>query len=205
MSNTRRQSVIFIFISILILLVTIFSFTYAYFSANITQNNSLSVTASISNSIVPIFTASSSDDLVLSVSDADMLSTEANNSSAVKSASQTINVSLLGGSSSSMASCTFSFFWYNVGTQYVPTSGLGSLKEYTLKIVDSSSTAVVNETNISNFTSGNAIGTTQTITSNGTLNTQTYTATVSVYNLNMAQTINGKNYASRVTIGNVVC
>ena len=205
MSNTRRQSVIFIFISILILLVTIFSFTYAYFSANITQNNSLSVTASISNSIVPIFTASSSDDLVLSVSDADMLSTEANNSSAVKSASQTINVSLLGGSSSSMASCTFSFVWYNVGTQYVPTSGLGSLKEYTLKIVDSSSTAVVNETNISNFTSGNAIGTTQTITSNGTLNTQTYTATVSVYNLNMAQTINGKNYASRVTVGNVVC
>ena len=205
MSNTGKQGVVFVLISSLVLLIVIFSFSYAFFTANTSQSNPLLVTASISNDIVPIFTATSSGDLTLTVTDADMLSGSADNSTTSLTANQTITVSLLGGSSSNQASCSFSFTWTNLGTTYTPTSGIGALKEYTLKIVDSNSTPVVNETNISNLTSGGVIKSGLSITSNGAQTNKVYTVIVSVYNLNMAQTINNNTYSSRVSVTNVSC
>ena len=77
------------------------------------------------------------------------------------------------------------------------------MKEYTIKIMDGN-TAVYSETQISNLTSGNTIKT-ASIASSGTSVTKNYVVTVTVYNLNILQSIAGKTYASRVDIKNVVC
>lgn len=207
MMDTKKQNTIFLIVSILFFLVTIFSFTFAFFSPNITSNTALNASASINEAIVPVFTATSSGDLVLNVTDADMLQSVSNNTTTPLTVSNTITVTLLGGSSSQQASCTFKFIWTKLSgsSTYTASTGRGSLKENTIKIVDNNSTTVVTETNIDSFTSGSAISSAITITSNGSLTTKVYTVTASFYNLNLAQTMYNAQYKSRVSVGQVSC
>ena len=205
MSNTSKQNIIFITISIMILFVIILSFTFAFFSANITGRGNINVSANMDESMLPIFTAIPSGDLILDVTDADMLPSLANNTAAI-SANETIEVSLIGGTPLEEITCTYNFVWTKLSDSdtYVPTTGRGSLKENTLKIVDDNSATVFTETNIDSLTSGNTIAT-RSISSHGALNTQVYTVTQSFYNLDLNQTMYNASYKSKVSIENVSC
>ena len=205
MGMTKKQNISFIILSLLVLTATMISFTYAFFSANITGTGVLNASASINQTMLPIFTATPSGDIVLNITDADMLPTMANNTTTPLTASETITVTLIGGSASVQSSCTFNFVWTQLpgSNTYAASSGRGSLKENTLKIVYNS-TNVLSETNIDSFTSGNAIAN-SSITSNGSLTTKVYTITQSFYNLNLSQPMYNASYKSRVTIGNVSC
>lgn len=189
----------------LVALMCLSAFSYAYFAVNSTPTNSLNIVASVSGDYLPVFTASSSGNLSLNITDADMMNNAAdtNNTTIAGTANQTLKVTMTGGSSSKSATCSFDFVWTNTGTAYSPSSGLGSLKEYTIKIMDGN-TSVYSENQISNLTSGSTIKSTS-ITSSGTSVTKNYVVTVTVYNLNLLQSIAGKTYSSRVDIKNVVC
>ncbi|MBR7042209.1 MAG: hypothetical protein IKI04_01780, partial [Bacilli bacterium] len=194
-----------IVISLLVLIVIVISFTYAFFSGNIVGNGNINVSANIDESMIPIFTAVPSGDLILDVTDADMLPSQANNTVPI-SANETIEVSLIGGTPLEEITCTFSFVWTKLADSdtYVPTTGRGSLKENTLSIADENSTTVFAETNIDSLTSGNTIAT-RSISSHGSLNTQVYTVTQSFYNLDLNQTMYNASYKSKVSIENVSC
>ena len=204
--NTKKQNIIFIVISILILIVIVISFTYAFFSANITANGNINVSVSIDRTPNPIFTATPSGDLILNITDADMLPSEANNETTPLTANETMIVTLLGGSYSEQVTCTFDFVWAKLSDSdtYVPSSGRGSLKENTLSIIDDSSTTVLFETNIDSFTNGGTIAS-SSISSHGVLNTKTYTITQSFYNLNLNQTMYEAVYKSRISVENISC
>ena len=80
-----------------------------------------------------------------------MIKTDASssNTTVAASRSQTLTVKLLAGSSSSPVTCTYDMVWTNTGETYTPTSSVtaNNLKEYTLKIMNGSTT-ILAETNI---------------------------------------------------------
>ena len=206
MENIKKQNTVFIVISILILIVIVISFTYAFFSANITSIGNLNVTANIGEAMTPIFTAVPSNDLILNITDADMLESESNNNTTTLTANETMNVTLIAGSLGEQVTCTFDFVWTRLpeSDTYVPSSGRGSLKENTISIIDDNSNVVLAETNIDSFTSGNAIAS-GSITSHGMLSTKVYTITQSFYNLNINQTMYNASYKSRISVQNISC
>ena len=208
---SKNKSVVSIVSSILVLLIMVSSFTYAYFTADTTNTTGLNVTTRVSDSFIPVFTAYTSGDLNVVVTDADMLKDDANssNTTIAASASENIYVKLLAGGPSSSASCTFDLIWTDTSsTPYVPSNGL---TEYTLKIVDETGANVFTETRIdvlmnnSNTSKQTTLKNDLSITGYGTEVTKTYTVTVTVYNLNTVQNIAGKSYSSRVDVANVSC
>ena len=169
--DNKFKSFVATFILAIFLLITIASFAYAYFSANITLNQNLNVITNFSDEFTPVFTATSNGNLELYVSTADMLQSGAasGNTTVAAQANQSINVVFIGGggSGNSSKTCTFDFVWTSSGTAYTASSGLGSLKEYTLKITDNTGATVLAEKQVSTMTSGSKIAS-SSITSSGT-------------------------------------
>ncbi len=207
MTSMNKENIIFIFLSIFILLTTVFSFTYAFFTVNVTSNTIMNVSVGVSDAATPIFTAVPNGNLGVVVSGFDMIQGDANNTTATVSSTQTFDVTMIGGSAERQASCTFNFIWNETSsTAYTPSSGRGSAKELTLKMVNSSNTTIMNEANIDTITNGSSIAGDLTITSNGTLTTQTYTITLAFYNLDLSQNSQkNKQYSGVVSVGNVNC
>lgn len=211
-NDNNKKAFVLIIVSALIMLIMVGSLTYAYFTANVTANNTLNITATVSNTFDPIFTSYPEGTLDLMVTTSSMLNTGAgsSNTTVADTASQKLYVTLLADN----ATCTYSLAWKDTGTTaYVPSANATSagLKEYTLKVVNSAGTVVVNETSINsiqnNVDANNQaiIASGLSITSNNTLVTETLTVTATIYNLNVAQTIYNKNYKSTVGVTSVVC
>ena len=206
MEKLNKENIIFSIISLLVLITTIFSLTYAFFSANVTSSASLNVVAGMNSAATPILTVTNDGNLAANITGFDMLQGDANNTTASRTSNQYLTVSMIGGSVSRQASCTYDIVWTAGSTVYTPSSGRGNLKELTLKITDSSGVPVLYETNIDSLTSGNAVATNLTITSNGTLTEEVYTVTMSIYNLNINQDgLKNKTYTGEVSIDNISC
>ena len=97
----------------LVALMCLSAFSYAYFAVNSTPTNSLNIVASVSGDLLPVFTASSTGNLILDVTDADMMNGTAGaaNTTIAATANQTLKVTMSGGSSSKTATCDFDFVW----------------------------------------------------------------------------------------------
>lgn len=212
----KSKSAVSVISSILVLLIMVSSFTYAYFTADTTNTTGLNITTTVSDSFIPVFTAYTMGDLNVEVTDADMLKPDASTDHKTigDSASENIYVKLLAGGPDSPGTCTFDLYWTDTSsTTYVPSSAASSagLNEYTIKIVDETGATVFAETKIDTLISQlNAsrqvtLASNLSITASGTEVSKTYTVTATVYNLNVAQTIYGKSYTSRVDVANVNC
>ena len=214
--NQKRHLTSTLSMFMLAVFVIIATFAYAYFTADTKIGNNLTIYASVSDEITPVMTAYTLDDLNVSVSTADMLETGSDDDNPVvaDSDNQTLFISLLGGSEAtgSSCTCTYDLYWENLGETYTPSSGLtAEQKEFTLKIKNSSGAYILNETRVDTLQQGlndanqYIVATGQSITSYGTLVEERLIVTVSIYNLNFAQTIDNKSFSSRVGITNVNC
>lgn len=203
--KSNFSGMLFTIIAAIVVLATIAAFTYAFFTGNIISNVNLNVIANIGD-FQAVFTAQTTGNIYMEVSGANMLDTEADagNSTIAARASQDIDIVFIGTGST----CTYDILWSDTSVNpYVPSNGVttNSLLEYTLKITDNENTVVLPETQISSFTSGNAIVSNQSITSDGYEVSKTYSVVATIYNLNMPQTINGKTFTGMVNVANVVC
>lgn len=212
--NQKRKIVSIVTSSMLTVLVVVATFTYAFFTANTTIGNNLTITANVSDEMVPVFNAYSIDSLELLVTTADMLNTGANtsNTSIADADTQTLFVSLIAGSEENEASCTFDLYWKNLGATYVPSTALtASLKEYTIGIIDETGDTVYAETRVDTLQelmdSNNEVTlvTGATISSTGTLTEKRYVVTARIYNLNIDQNIYNTTFSSRIGVRNVGC
>ena len=77
MTKSNGKSIVSIVSSMLVLLIMVSSFTYAYFTADTTGSTGLNITATVSDSWIPVFTAYTEGTLDVEVTSADMLNTDA--------------------------------------------------------------------------------------------------------------------------------
>ena len=203
--NIKKRTILIVSLIIVMLIILVGTVTYAFFSTNISGLQNLNATAGMSSEASKLFAVLPSGNLSMEVNDVDMLSAISSNEVPAKSAVSTIDVILNAGTNQKQHICMYDLAWYDTGTDhYTPSNNLGDNKEYTLKVVDNDNNIILEETNINNLTSG-MILTSDSIISSGSNVTKTYTATSSIYNLNIPQNIGGKSYSSEIRAINVRC
>lgn len=216
-NGNDKKSFVLVIMSALIMLIMVGSFTFAYFTAEVTANNTLKITANVGDSIYPVFVAYPEGNLDVVVTTADMLSTGASsdNTTVGDSAEQTLYVELLagGGEENTSETCTFDLLWKDTGAVYVPSPNASSanLSEYTIKVVDQNGNTVVAETRVNDLISSSdanrqvVIAEDLSITSSGVLVQQTYKITSTIYNLNVSQNIYNQKYSSVLSVTGIEC
>jgi len=208
--NDKSKPFVISLISVVIMILVIISFAYAYFTAIINGNTSFNVGANISSTYKPVLTATKSGDLLLSVGAEDMFewNSSSNNNVVADSSTQSLHVNLSGGGNETSFICSYDIIWEDHSQEaYVPSpkAAAASLKEYTIKIVDENASVVLAERGIDTLTSGQMIVENETLVASGNQVTKTYLITVTMYNLNVEQTIYNKNYDSLISIANLEC
>ncbi|MBE6148077.1 MAG: hypothetical protein E7167_00995 [Firmicutes bacterium] len=212
MNGNNKKNFVLVIISAIIMLIVVGSLTYAYFTADVTANNTLNITSNISSGYRPVFTAYPDGNLALLVTTADMLDGDASNDYTAigDTASQRYNVTLLANG----ATCTYSLYWTESSEfAYVPSPNAtnAGLKEYTIKVVDSTGKTVLAETPVTtlqaraNANKESILASNLSITSYDSAVTEVYTITATIYNLDVVQNIYNKNYTSYVGVTGITC
>ncbi len=209
-----------IFATIIIACVAVFAvgnIAYSYFGANLNITNNLQLGAIFTGDYTPVFTAESEGNLMLTVTDADMLLANVDNNNVAVSATGNINVTLdaVGDEKNSTATCTFKFVFEDLSTdgseytKYTPSANLNGDKEFTVKILDTSngSSEVVAEKNVSELIgSDNVLSDNLSISAKGSKTTKNYQVVASIYNLNLDQTgIKNKKFGFKIETQAVEC
>ena len=220
--NQKRKTSSIVSMFALGFFVLIATFAYAYFTANTTITNNLIISANVTNTAVPVFTAYPSDDLNLTVSTADMLETSLNDDSSksiAASDTQTLNVSLIGGSFVSPVVCYFDLVWVDKGDIYIPSSGVTDENpEYTIEIsqykipggpaLGEFESKTINVSNLVSNADSNRkviIYDDVIVDSNGSLREYIILIKAKIYNLNFGQTIYNKKFTSTFVAEDFKC
>ena len=210
-----------IFATIIIACIAVFAvgnIAYSYFGANLNIASNLEVGAIFTGEYTPVFTAESTGNLELTVTDADMLLADAANNNVAVSKTGNINVTLdaVGDEKNSTATCTFKFVFKDLTdadsseyAKYTPTAGISG-NEFTVKIIDTSnnSNTVVAEKNVSELIKNNDNVLTENLSISATDKkvTKNYQVVASIYNLNVDQTgIKGKKFGFKIETQSVEC
>lgn len=212
--KASKRVVVFSILSLVVVLIAITGFTYAFFTVNITSNNgnnNIAVNAHIGNCEDPMFTSYTSGDLILDVTDADMLDSPVSASTThvvAEQDQQSLYVQFIGATADNNGNCTgsitcsYDLVWHNLGDSFpsAPNAVSGNLTEYELAITGSLRTTK----NIATLTN-NSVILHDSVTSTGSLATKTYNITAAVYNWNFAQLFQNSHFEHNITVENIVC
>lgn len=203
-----KKSIITTIIIIIIAIIAFGNATYSYFAADIDLGKILNTEVLFSGTYNPVFTAVSDGDLILKVTDADMLHTDTNLVAATKSQTITVTLDDVGDSAGSTASCNYKFIFKDLSSdssteektyeKYVPSSLASGQNEFTIKITNNAGD-VITETKVNDLTNDQVLKDGLTITAQGVAKSEVYTVTATIYNLNADQDdIKNKTYGYKI-------
>ena len=203
-----KKTIITIIIFVIIAIIAFGNATYSYFAADIDLKNILNTEVLFSGTYNPVFTAVSDGDLILKVTDADMLPTESPLVAATKSQNITVTLDDVGDSAGSTASCKYKFIFKDLSSdspteektyeKYVPSSSIEDQNEFTIKITNNAG-EVITETKVNELTDEQVLKEDLTISSQGESKSEIYTVTATIYNLNADQDdIKNKTYGYKI-------
>ena len=203
--DNRGNVVLLTVIAIVTMVIVLVGATFAYFaSLNINVTNTTNVRTTTGDAINATL-ATIGDTITLSLSGSDMLPTAIDEDTPKATGTGDIVVQFTGGSVETPMQCKYDLYyaWVNVAadpenpsivatTPYVRSDATKNEFTYT---ITKNNAAFVGPINFvasadANATTGIKIGGEQTITSNGTLSTDTYNITAAFYNIEADQTSN---------------
>lgn len=194
-----KRKIAFIIVCLVLgLLITIITFSYAFFAINTTPTNTMNVNVTVANGVVANFTVQGNGDMNVSVSGANMLSSEIG--SVAGTNTQNLNVTLI---SDTTVTCVYDmyFSWNNNSDSYTKTTG--ATNELTISGTDNLNT--LNEVQVPNSGNSLKLGSFY-IRANASTVTKTWNITANFYNLNINQDAHAdKTYLGKVDIRNAVC
>ena len=206
-----KRKVLFLIIFVSVILYAFGNMAYSFFNVGIITDDVLNVSVSFPGGNLPVFTASSDENISLIVTDADMLVTSENTPAATKRGSVNIYLDGTNVEENSSVTCTFDLVYEDIEgnsyNKYVPSPAAkaNNLLEYGISIIEEDGTVVLKETSVDSFKAGDSMvkGLSVSTTEN-TINKK-YIVIATIYNLNVEQNIKNKKYGFKIKTTNVEC
>ena len=190
----KNKVIVLCTLTIALVIALAIGFTYAYFASDVSSSNNLNTTINVANDPNIEFNLVGGSDVSFNL-DGQMY--EGNVSDTGILNTSTFNVTL---NANSGITCSYDLYYvWKSGDTYTKTSG--ATKEFTIEL--NSTYGNVAETQVP--VSSTKLGT-FSITTGGTLTTQTWTVNTRFYNLNLNQDAHsGKSYNFKIEARNVSC